>query len=531
MASSGSITTGQYQGRSVTLSWNLVSQDIANNTSTISWSLKGSGSSTGWVYCGGFKAVINGSTVYSTSTNTRIKVYNGTVVASGTLRIPHNADGTKSFGLYCEAGVYTYAVSVSASGTHTLNTIPRASSVSAPSVEMGKETTITISRASSAFTHTLTYAFGGESGTIAEKTGSTSVPWTPPISLAGQIPSTVSGTCTITCTTFNGSNNIGVKTCTLTLTVPSSVIPTIGSLSASRIDGDVPGSWGIYVQSKSKAMIQINGAAGSYGSTIKGYSISGSGYSGTESSLTTGTLNTSGKVTFTAVVTDSRGRSSKAAEVSVDVIPYSPPVFSSYSSQRCDSSAAVKDDGTYIKGQISFSFSGCNSKNTVTRSTYYRVHGKSDWVNASSGFSSGTAFIFGGGKISAETSYEIRYELKDAFQTVSVTDIVSTAYVIMDFKSGGKGVSFGKVSETENCFEISDKWDVKVYGKTLAEYIRQMAGTIFPVGSIYMSARNVDPSQYLGGTWVSLGTGRVPIASDPNNTQSYITCYMWNRKA
>ena len=59
MASSGSITTGQKEGRSVTLSWTLSSQNIANNTSTIAWTLKGSGSASGWVMSGGFKAVIN----------------------------------------------------------------------------------------------------------------------------------------------------------------------------------------------------------------------------------------------------------------------------------------------------------------------------------------------------------------------------------------------------------------------------------------------------------------------------------------
>lgn len=124
MASSGSITTGQKEGRSVTLSWTLSSQNIANNTSTIAWTLKGSGSASGWVMSGGFKAVINGTTVYSSSTDNRIQLKNGTVVASGSLTIAHNSDGTKSFNLSCEAGVYTYAVSVSASGTHTLNTIP-----------------------------------------------------------------------------------------------------------------------------------------------------------------------------------------------------------------------------------------------------------------------------------------------------------------------------------------------------------------------------------------------------------------------
>ena len=166
----------------------------------------------------------SGTTVYSTSTDNRIQLYNGTVIASGSLKISHNADGTKSFKLSCEAGVYSYAVNVSASGTHTLNTIPRASSVSATSVNMGSATTISISRASSSFTHTLSYTFGSAKGTIITKTASTSVSWTPALTLANQIPSTTSGTCTITCDTYNGSTKIGTKTCTLTLTVPASEI-------------------------------------------------------------------------------------------------------------------------------------------------------------------------------------------------------------------------------------------------------------------------------------------------------------------
>ena len=136
---------------------------------------------------------------------------------------------------------------------------------------------------------------------------------------------------------------IGTKTCTLTLTIPSSVKPTISSLTASRVDGDVPSVWSIYVQSKSKATLTINGAAGSYGSTIKSYSISGGGYSGTVSTLTTGFLNSSGTITFTATVTDSRGRTSAAATVSITVVAYSVPSFSSYNSQRCNSGGTISD--------------------------------------------------------------------------------------------------------------------------------------------------------------------------------------------
>lgn len=453
MASSGSITTNEKEGRSITLSWSISSQSVADNTSTLAWTLKGSGSSTGWVMSGAFKAVINGTTVYSSAD--RIQLKKDQVIGSGTIKISHNSDGTKSFSLSCEAGVYTYAVSVTASGTHTLTTIPRASSVSMGTGTMGSAATITITRASSSFTHTLTYSFGSASGTIVSKTTSTSVSWTPALTLAQQIPSSTSGTVTITCDTYNGSTKIGSKSTTATLKVPDSVKPTLTSVTATRVDGSVPTAWGIYVQGKSKATLKINGAAGAQGSTISSYSISGGGFSSTASSFTTGFLTTLGTITFTAKVTDSRGRTSDAKTVSISVVAYSPPVISSHSSQRCNSSGTVQDAGTYIKGLLSFSYSSCSSKNTVTTATYYKKSSATSWTNASKTFSSGTAFTFGGGNISAEYSYDIKYTITDAFTTISFIDEVSTASVLMDFKAGGKGIAIGKVAEKDGYLEIA----------------------------------------------------------------------------
>ena len=520
MASSGSITTNEKEGRSITLSWTLSSQSIEKNTSTIAWTLKGSGSSGGgsWVMSGAFKAVINGNTVYSS--DTRIQLKKDQVIASGSTTIAHNADGTKSFSLSCQAGVYTYAVSVTASGTHTLNTIPRASSVSATNVNMGSATKIAISRASSSFTHTLTYKFGSSTGTIVSKTTFTSVSWTPAMSLANQIPKAVSGSCTITCDTYSGSTKVGSKTCTLTLTVPATVKPTITSLGVTRVDGTVPTDWGIYVQSKSKATLTINGAAGSYGSIISSYSISGGGFSSTESSFTTGFLTTSGTITFTAKVTDSRGRVSDAKTVSISVVAYAAPSFTDYLSQRAISDGTANDDGTYIRSIISYSYSTCENKNTVTRATYYKKSSASTWTNANKSFSSGTAFVFGGGAISTESSYDVKYTITDAFTTVTIYDTVSTAAVLMDFKAGGKGIAIGKVAEKDNVVEIANNWELEIHGKKLVDYI-------YPIGSIYMSVNATSPANLFGGSWTQLkdrfllGAGSTYIAGSTGGAATH----------
>lgn len=138
MASSGSFETSGYSfntgDRTLTFKWSIKSQDIENNTTTISWELVGSGSYPYNPKCGGFKVVIDGTTVYEVDTNTRREVRIDDVVASGTRTLTHNDDGTRSFSASAEAGIYTYARNVSGSGTWSLDIIAKAAKlVSVPS--------------------------------------------------------------------------------------------------------------------------------------------------------------------------------------------------------------------------------------------------------------------------------------------------------------------------------------------------------------------------------------------------------------
>lgn len=91
-------------------------------------------------------------------------------------------------------------------------------SVSPTPVQMGKKVTISINRDSSGSTHTLEYKFGSKSGTIATDVGG-SYAWTVP-DLAASCNNATSGTCTITCKTYNNGSYIGSTTCSLTLNVP-----------------------------------------------------------------------------------------------------------------------------------------------------------------------------------------------------------------------------------------------------------------------------------------------------------------------
>lgn len=225
MASSGSLLTNGWYSSSkgdyvyLEFAWSVSGTSIENNQKTIYWELRGKRASSGYVNAGGFKVVIDGDTVYSKSTDYRIELRNGTVIASGSKTLTHNGDGTRSFSVYIEGGVYTYAVNCTGSKSFDLDTIPRASSISCTTANIESNPIITISRASSSFIHSVTYQFGTLSGTVTTRTSATSITnWTIPASFYGQIPNNKEGWGTLTCTTYSGNTLIGTSVCEFTVT-------------------------------------------------------------------------------------------------------------------------------------------------------------------------------------------------------------------------------------------------------------------------------------------------------------------------
>lgn len=48
--------------------------------------------------------------------------------------------------------------------------------------------------------------------------------------------------------------------------------------------------------------------------------------------------------------------------------------------------------------------------------------------------------------------------------------------------------------------------------------LEDIANALYPVGSIYMSVNNTNPSTFFGGTWEAWGAGKVPVGVDANDT-------------
>lgn len=141
MALSGSFKTSDYNGRYLLFAWT-ATQNTAQNTSTITWTLHGAGEGEWSMYTSGnFKVVIDGETVYSSAT--RITLKDGTLVASGSKTIQHNDDGSRTFTAYAEAGIYYYDVNCSGNASWALDMIPRGATItSAPNFNDEQNPTI-----------------------------------------------------------------------------------------------------------------------------------------------------------------------------------------------------------------------------------------------------------------------------------------------------------------------------------------------------------------------------------------------------
>ena len=128
MATKGSFRTSAYDSRCLEFAWSRKSYSIPNNTTTISWTLTARGKGQYSQYnAGNFLVVIDGVQKYFSST--RITTTDGLLIASGEHTFTHLTDGTKSFTAYVEAGIYTYAVNCSGSDIFTLDSIPRAATI------------------------------------------------------------------------------------------------------------------------------------------------------------------------------------------------------------------------------------------------------------------------------------------------------------------------------------------------------------------------------------------------------------------
>jgi hypothetical protein len=322
MATSGTFKTSAYDGACLQFEWSLKSQSTVNNQSVISWTLKGAGIKSGyWYMAGPFKCTVNGTVVYQS--NTRIKLYTGTVVASGELAIGHDTNGSKSFSAYAECAIYVTSVNCKGSGSWSLPDIGRASQPSlntwpnnSPDFNIGDTIVVHMNRKSSVFTHTVVLKLGSYSYTIGTGVTDNISLDTDKIasSLYAQMPNSNDMTGEIIVTTYSGSTAIGTSSCAII----AHVVNSNPTFDVSYEDSNsktvaITGDNQYIIRNNSTLKISLSNAKALNSATLKSITavVNGNDYTGTLNGSTgvinVGVVNVSYDTEVTVKIVDSRG--------------------------------------------------------------------------------------------------------------------------------------------------------------------------------------------------------------------------------
>lgn len=501
---------------SISLSITQNSQSIANNTSSVtvkvtaSWTggsnnrvinAQGVPQAKGWVKIDGTSYDF-ASTFNDGQTTTGSKV-----ICTKTVTVDHNGDGTKT--VACSAS-YTTGVSsgtVTASANKILTTIPRKSTLSISGSTLGTAQTLTVTRKSTSFTHTIQVYCAGttDTKTVCNKSSSTSFTFTPPIEWSKYETAGTSLSVVYVITTYNGNESVGYNTINKACSIPASVKPSCSITVTDPMGWANSDKYGAYIKGQSKIKVVVTPTI-SYGSAIASYKTTVNGLTYTGASFTTNILNTSGTLTITATVTDKRGRTGTAS-VDVNVLDYELPRITSLAVRRCDADGTLNDQGESAQIEFDATISDPSLDrhyNSVVYTLEYKKSADTDYtivdlIDYDDAFDiTGATYVF---SADSGSSYDIRLTAADDFGSYTKTTSVSTAYTIMHWKASGRGMSIGKVSELDDVFDINMQ-------------TRLLGGLLYPVIEPGTDLNDVlTPGFYVGENVSDYNYGNCPITS------------------
>ena len=473
--------SGQY-GHNMTLevwsAWNR--QDIASNSSTVNLQARlrtnGYASVTGvtapmTIHVDGGDEIVNANV--NIGTNSTLLIFGKNYV------VGHDDNGNKtvtiSFKVDINVGGYG---SATVSLSIPLPQIKRASTISDVTGTLGSAMTLDINRKNSSFTHNLKYEFGSLSGTIATGVG-TSVSWTPPLSLATAMPNRTSDWGQIVLETYSGSTKIGQTNCILTLNVPSSMTPKLGSITLTDSNTAVKNllnTANTFAEIVSDIKVAFNNATGVQGSTITDYhaEIVNKNQSTSDNNGNLGLMKWNGSAQVKAWVVDSRGRSSNAVTTNITVLEYFLPTLTfkavrgdtNQSSDKIVVSRTAKiaplKIGNVQKNSFKLSFKTAPFGSTnYTADTGAGVNDKvTNTLTNSKATLSGTFDI---GK-----SYEVYGVLEDALTSSGTVKAPPVSPEKMVMGMAETAVSFGKYPENANA--VDSDWVFKYKNKDIQHH-------------------------------------------------------------
>lgn len=229
--------------------------------------------------------------------------------------------------------------------------------------------------------------------------------------------------------------------------VTEDLMPTVGKIEVMPIDGIVPAEWGVWVQGKSIARLTANSAAGSYGSKIVSWRF---GHGGEQAeAMADIALRDSGTITIPVTVTDSRLRIA-TQDILLQVEAYQPPNLTQITSFRCRPDGTPDENGTAFLPRYKLKFSDIQGWNVPTVIC--------SWKKVTDGaYGIPNEPIVGQpleADLEAETSYNVKYTISDAFTAIDYYDYISSTVYLLHFMKGGNGIAVGKAAESSNLFDV-----------------------------------------------------------------------------
>lgn len=454
-----------------------------------------------------------------------------TVLATKTVTVSHNNDGTGSCnlsGTFVMNGTYRniYVGTMTVSSTIALPTIPRSSGLTVPtSVNTGTTLSGSVAPSNSAFNHKLEFKIGSTVKSTLTLAANQAAPTFTQAIGHDWFPNSTSGVITVVLSTYSGTTLIASTSKNVTANVPSTVVPSVSAFTAAIA---ASGLSGLYVQGKTTAKLTATATAGS-GSSIKSYEYSGPNVyaSTTSNNTTTEAIQTSGTLTYTVRVTDLRGRTASKT-VQIYVYPYSAPSIGPVDVKRCDANGNLTESGTYAKYTVNSTYASVNSKNTRTVTVAYSSNNGTSYsaettIQAATDTASTKTGVYGSSTFALASTYILRFTIKDAYGvTDTFTAPLQSAARPINIRSNGKGVSIGGMS-TKDGFECSFDAD---FNKNV-----NIDGNLTTVGKI----NNVDVNQdtyVLGGSkenitnenWLSTAPSFIGTYSQNDQWYSTISC-------
>lgn len=403
------------------LYYDLLSQNQTANTSSVRYYAY-VGSTGGYSGSGSSSTVsINGTVVGHFSSIGR---GSNTLIGTLDVTINHNTEGNGTANYSASATTKWTLGSASLSGSFTLPRIARADNITSPAtVYVGNTYTINVTRNSTSFKHTIRYAFGTLSGTIATNVGG-SCQWSVPTSFYNQFTNVSSKTGTLYCDTYSGSTLLGTTSFTFTCYANSNnAKPTVSfSYTSDSLSQTLTGNTKGIINGRSSINYTITGTP-KYSATISKYYLSNSSSNLPEVSRT-GTLNNVSGNKYYTRVQDSRGLNSDILTITLSpYVNYVQLAITNCTFEReneLSNKVYLTLKGNYFNGNF-----GATNNELIVK-LFYRKQGESSWGSAiditSYAAISGNTFSITNQLIGSNFSYEDSYEFRVVAQDKMVTD-------------------------------------------------------------------------------------------------------------